>query len=393
MAKTFKAEYLFASPVGDILLDDEKLDSLLPFSLTDFETTVNRTGPRLTYRDYFNCISDFLSENSWYFLLDALSRKSGATSLSDIARLLIRSEKHGSMYHIASVQAEIDGAGHKFAVTTAISEPGKCILEQDFRLLSTLTKRFPYSYLPSVYSLSQSRFLDRTGLEWKPLLMLGDWLEGYHEFHLSNDGATQAQGVVLWDYSRGNRYLSKPQRQTLFKEISKILTLYYDPATFEQISAWHHAAGDFIASAVAGENIIRVRLVTVRRYESLIQMGNNGKEDSLAALLHFLLLLSIKIRLDRMDGIGEPAWTDVYCVDASMAGFLEALNIKEEAGELSSFTIDEFITSIKALELRDWEDLAVAILQTCPLPASDMPLIVEHLDHHLEELFHTVQKI
>ncbi len=98
-------------------------------------------------------------------------------------------------------------------------------------------------------------------------LFLADWFEGFHEFHLSLDPLDGIQKLVLWDGSPRPNYLSRHQTRHVYIEISKILTLYYNPRTYDQIFPWHHGAGDFVVR-VDGDRI-EVRLVTVRQYGPL----------------------------------------------------------------------------------------------------------------------------
>ena len=75
------------------------------------------------------------------------------------------------------------------------------------------------------------------------------------------------QKLVLWDGSPQPNYLSRQQTRHVYIEISKILTLYYNPRTYHQIFPWHHGAGDFVVRADGDR--IEVRLVTVRQYGPL----------------------------------------------------------------------------------------------------------------------------
>ncbi|MDO9462467.1 MAG: hypothetical protein Q7J61_01530, partial [Deltaproteobacteria bacterium] len=221
------------------------------------------------------------------------------------------------------------------------------------------------------------------------LISLGEWLEGYHEFHLSLDSKDQSQKIVVWDYDNGYRYLSGRQSYNLYRLASKILTLYYDMDTFAQIALWHHAAGDFIVR-IEGENI-DLKLITVRRYEPMISLATNEESDKFAALLHFFLHLSIRMRMDRLDGVGDVAWADNFCLNAVMEGFYEALGTKEKMGCLASIDKKEFLSSLKRFTRDDWKDMAQATLQTCPQPEADLPIIMRNLDKHVEILHAVIQ--
>ncbi|MDP2798268.1 MAG: hypothetical protein Q8O60_00020, partial [Deltaproteobacteria bacterium] len=323
-------------------------------------------------------------------LIDAVKKKTGKTiTLQDIDSLAIRTEKHGAMYHIDSIDVVTANDLNKFVVTAALSETGKLYLENDFHWLNYLNNKFAFPYLPRVYHKGGMKYRTPQGAHDTMLISLGEWLEGYHEFHLSLDSKDQGQKIIVWNSDNGYRYLSDRQSYNLYRMASKILTLYYDMDTFAQIALWHHAAGDFIVR-IEGENI-DLKLITVRRYEPMISLSTNEESDKFAALLHFFLHLSIRMRMDRLDGVGDVAWADNFCLNAVMEGFYEVLGTKEKMGCLASIDKKEFLSSLKRFTKDDWKDMAHATLQTCPQPEADLPIIMRNLDKHVEILHAVIQ--
>jgi hypothetical protein len=383
--------YLSSSPYGDIVPDKIALESPLPLRLSDIDGA-GKSGHRigLTYGQYLETIKDFLSRDSYQVLIDAVKKKTGKTiTLQDIDSLAIRTEKHGAMYHIASIDVITANDLNKFVVTAALSETGKLYLENDFHWLNYLNNKFAFPYLPHVYHKGEMKYRTPQGANDTMLISLGEWLEGYHEFHLSLDSKDQNQKIVVWDYDNGYRYLSGGQSYNIYRLASRILTLYYDTDTFHQISLWHHAAGDFVVR-IDGEDT-DIKLVTVRRYEPMICLATNEESDKFAALLHFFLHLSIRMRIDRLDGVGDVAWADDFCLDAVMEGFYEALEIKEKMGCPGSIDKEAFLASLKHLTRGDWVDMAHATLQTCLQPEADLPIIMRNLDKHVEILHAVIQ--
>lgn len=383
--------YLSSSPYGDIVPDKTALESPLPLRLSDIDGA-GKNGHRigLTYGQYLETIKDFLSRDSYRLLIDATKKKTGKViTLQDINSLAIRTEKHGAMYHIASIDVITTNELNKFVVTAALSETGKLYLENDFHWLNYLNNKFPFPYLPHVYHKGEMKYRTPQGADDTMLLSLGEWLKGYHEFHLSLDSKDQGQKIIVWDYDNGYRYLSGRQSYKLYRLASRILTLYYDMDTFHQISLWHHAAGDFIVR-IEGENI-DLKLITVRRYEPMISLATNEESDKFAALLHFFLHLSIRMRLDRLDGVGDVAWADGICLNAVMEGFYEALEIKEEMGHPASINKETFLASLKLFTRDDWKDMAHATLETCFQIEADAPIIMRNLDNHIERLYAVIQ--
>ncbi|MDD5452340.1 MAG: hypothetical protein PHT49_10650 [Desulfovibrionales bacterium] len=386
-----KIRYLSSSPYGDIVPDKIALESPLPLRLSDIDGT-GKGGHRigLTYGQYLETIKAFLSRDSYRLLIDAMEKKTGKMiTLQDIDSLAIRTEKHGAMYHISSIDVITANNLNKFVVTTALSEAGKLYLENDFHWLNYLNNKFAFPYLPHVYHKGKMKYRTSQGTDDTMLISLGEWLEGYHEFHLSPDSKGQGQKIVVWDSDNGYRHLSDRQSYNLYRLTSKILTLYYDIDTFEQISLWHHAAGDFIVR-IEGEDI-DLKLITVRRYEPMISFSTDEKSNKMAALLYFFVHLMIRMRMDRLDGTGDAAWANDFCPDAVMKGFYEALEIKEETGRPASIDKKEFLSSLKRFTRDDWKDMAHATLQTYPQPEADLPIIMRNLDNHIERLYAVIQ--
>ena len=115
-------EYLFSSPEGDISLAPE--DLARPFLITPSEP-----HPFLTLGDYFEAIREFLLKDQGKPLLQVLKeRLNRETSIDSIRKILVRSEKHGVLNHLASVEVLVDDKQIKLAVSTAVSEKGKAWL-------------------------------------------------------------------------------------------------------------------------------------------------------------------------------------------------------------------------------------------------------------------------
>ncbi|TSA07477.1 MAG: hypothetical protein D4R73_09885, partial [Deltaproteobacteria bacterium] len=176
-----KIRYLASSPYGDIVPDKIALESPLPLRLSDIDET-GESGHRigLTYGQYLETIKAFLSRDSYRLLIDAITKKTGKMiTLQDIDSLAIRTEKHGAMYHIASIDVITANDLNKFVVTAALSEAGKPYLENDFHWLNYLNNKFAFPYLPHVYHKGEMKYRTPQGADDTMLISLGEWLEGY----------------------------------------------------------------------------------------------------------------------------------------------------------------------------------------------------------------------
>ena len=139
-------------------------------------------------------------------------------NLSDISEVLIRSEKHGAFYHIASV--EIIGSGEnvtfgksKFAITTALSESARTSLDEEYFIFQQLSEITP-DFIPKMYCKESISWTTDFGSE-EFLVVLGEWLAGYHEWHLSDDPGSGERKIHLWDYKNGYRFLSDAESYEL----------------------------------------------------------------------------------------------------------------------------------------------------------------------------------
>ena len=360
--------YLVASPAGDVPVDTDRLE--YPLEADPLKTS---------YRVYFHAISDFLSRENFQPLLEAVNERLETDfDLSSLNEIIVRTEKHGALYHPASIEVMSKKGRVKFGLNVAVTDTGKDSLKREFTILKTLNARFNLPYIPKPYYLDELHSL---------VFLLEEWFEGYHEFHIakSEDGKQQ---VKLWEYGKGDRFLSSEQGFEIYRQIAMILTLYYDIENYRMIFPWHHAAGDFVVK-IEDNDQIDVRLTTVRGYEPFIGSDINEMINPVLALFYFLLHLSIQMRLDKLDGVGDVVWADEKCVDATLAGFFLGLESKKaflnycgSQGEfltlLRSFSMDDLATTFKPI-IKQYEK------------TKDFPVIERNFGNHVDRLYLTLR--
>jgi hypothetical protein len=380
--------FLVSSPYGDIPADENKWD--LPL-----EGDTQKTS----YRTYFHAIRDFLSQDEFKSFLSSLSQKLGKEiHLKEVNEIIIRTEKHGLLYHPASVETILQGGKAKFCLNAAISNIGRNWLEEEYRALQKLHTKFDLPYLPRVYCFSELNTMS---------VLLEDWFEGYHEFHISKDNDGM-QRLKLWDFCHGYKYLSPEQSFEIYRQASKILTLYYDPNDFSEIFPWHHAAGDFVVKIENQNNPpsppftkggmgglpseqIDVRLTTARRYEPFMDFVDEDTLNPILALCYYLLNLTIRMRLDKVDGLGKAEWADDTCVKATLTGFFEALRLK---GELKNYLghSDDFLRLLQSFSQKELKTIMNPLIDHYR-GTGDFPVIITNLDHHVGVLNTTLQNL
>lgn len=335
-----------------------------------------------TYRRYFLAIQRELSRHEYAVLRETLNRKgSGRTGPRDWEALHIIAEKHGNYYHPARIEVVTRKEILRFVMNVALTEWGKALIPQEVRALILLSRKYSYPFIPQV--LFHSAFSsDPSGLneggEQALCFFVADWFEGFHEFHWSLDPQSGQRRLLLWDGGVNPSFLSRAEEEQILMEAAKILTLYYDHGTYEQIYPWHHGAGDFVARVGGGE--VEVKLVTVRQYGPMIEPK---KAQPIEALLFFFLNLSLRMRLDRLDGIGEKIWAEEHSLAATWRGFLEALEVKKKAGDLDSAFLDRFFREAARLSLKDLAERFSALLKAYNPQAPDLPVIRENIIPHI----------
>ena len=370
--------FLLADSQGDIELSPRDLDQ--PFRISPEEQ-----HPFLTLKDYFGALQKFIMRDDGKNLICALAEQGqqDAPSFADISEVLIRSEKHGAFYHIASIALSGREDTGRLAVTTALSKSARRSLREEFTILRQLAGITP-DYLPRL-SVMEPVSWQTESCTAEFLMVMGEWLEGYHEWHLNDDRTAGRHKIRLWDYDNGYRSLSEAESFELLRQAAYILTLYYDQGSFRQIYPWHHGAGDFVVKAQP--NGLSVKLITARQYEPLVHFGEEEEADRLVAAIHFLLNLAIRIRLDRLDGIGAPAWFDQWAVLAAVQGFFAGLAATAAANRLMLGPVADFLAILQSFETREIYDMYDSLLAIyAEEDGDDFHLIRHKLADHAAEL-------
>jgi len=346
----------------------------------------------ISHGGYFNAVRAFFENRGLEILSRAVALHLQQTVRpEDIREIRIRLEKHGEFYHPARIEVPVGQRSIFFVLNVAVSETGIRAINQEYRNINRLNDGFPLSALPQVYGFGQVA----TAGNRKLPMFLGQWFEGYNEFHISRDRSDNSEKIIVWGDAGKRFFLSTEQEACVYRQAARILAYYYNVATFEQIFAWHHAAGDFI---VRIENaVVDLKLITVRRYAPLIQnlnhpeTGVKGPEMILQALLLFFLGLSIRMRLDRLDGVGDVAWADCQAVPATLEGFFEGLALKPQIPELPDAIDQCFGYCLSLCSQQDLFELTAAVADEFSPRSAETPIVKQHLEEHAESLHRSIE--
>ncbi|MGD8448194.1 MAG: hypothetical protein PVJ20_00270 [Desulfobacterales bacterium] len=350
----------------------------------------NDAGICVSHGDYFTAVRNFLEQGKSEIITRAVSQYMHREITSqEIKEINIFLEKHGEFYHPARIETLLRGTAIAFVLNVAISDSGKRCIQKEYGLLKQLNEDFPFSFLPKVYGRG------RVSIAGDEIAMfLGEWFKGYNEFHISLDLADQKHKILVWDDEHGSYFLTDDQTKNLYRQAARILTGYYNVNTFEQILSWHHAAGDFVLKCQ--DNRIDLKLITVRQYRPLFGNDRINKvpdaELILEALLVFFLNLAIRMRLDRLDGIGEIVWSDDIAVEGTLKGFFEGLALKPPFVSIPGPLMDGFRNHLLSCSQEDLFGLSQAMVDAYHPQSPEIPVIKKNLKRHVKILFNTIQQ-
>lgn len=335
--------------------------------------------PVLTYGDYFKAVRRFLENREFKVVVSAIfeltQQPCRARDISSVDIFLV---KHGQFYHPSRIEVPAMGRIFTFVVNVALSFSGKSCIEREFDLLKRLNLTPSGAFLPRVYGYGE--VILPAAREAK--LFLGEWFDDFHEFHVSVDPKDQQYKMRVWHNHAAPMFLTPGQTLELYRQIAMILTICYDPESFDQVYPWHHAAGDFIVNA--SNNSLQIKLITVRQYGALLENPDKDEITLLEAMLFFLINLSIRTRLDRLDGVHEVVWAGFPAVEGTVRGFMDGLSAKIPGWD-SRFK--EFFSSVSLLDL---SGICEAIADSYHPLAPELPVVRERLASHAAELFATL---
>ena len=337
--------------------------------------------------EYFQTIRNFFENDGNEIICRALTRRlQQDVKAHDIREIQICLVKHGEFYHPARIEVLAHHQKIFFVLNVAVSETGIKAINKEYHCLMKLNDEFPICYLPEVFGFGE---VASTG-DHKIRMFLGHWFEGYKEFHISRDPSDNRNKILVWDDIRRRCYLSLKQSAELYRQAARILTYYYNVESFEQIFPWHHGAGDFVVKNDKAD--LDLKLISARGYAPLFKNPNqlkNGEkeiEQILQALLIFFLNLSIRMRLDRYDGVGDIVWADEPVVQSTLDGVIDGLALKPPVALMPDSLDNCFRYYLSVCTKEDLYELSNALVKTFNQRAPEVRVVKQHLKEHVEEL-------
>ena len=414
-----KTLYAFSSPDGDVPVDDATFAR--PFIVRPLQD-----HPFITLGDYFLAVRDLVLRKEGQPLTALLSHLwKRSVEITDIDAITVRYEKYGTLYHISSVEIAAERKQIRLTVSAALTDESKEALDREFDLLERLGSEKSLSYLPHVYCKHTLQVRKSEGSVIF-LMALSEWFDNYHEWHFSRD-ETGRQRIMVWDMKNGYRMLSEEEAYETIKQAATILTFYYDTKTYHRIFPWHHGGGDFVVRATEGNTdahgfargnlfsehgeregeaptalpvegatrapVIDVKLVTARGYEPITLPAEDGEIAPLRAVILFFLETTVKMRLDKYEGMGESTWAKASVVAAAVDGFLRGLTLKESRTDTPAFKVNDVLAQLKSFTQDDLKGLLrTRMNQAAGRDTSDYAAISSHIDEHARDLHQAIQE-
>ena len=343
--------------------------------------TRHSSSHAITTGDYYLTACKFLSNDHFSFLQKALnSFFSRPVKTDQITSIKVFLEKHGAFYHPLKIQVALNNSETcSFVMNGAVSSRGLLLVKNEYDLLLKINQMYSQCYLPQIYGFDFVE-IDKGRVGF----FLGQWFEDYKEFHVTDDKGKRQ--IAIWESNGSCQHIELNHGFKIYQEISRILTYYYNLETFEQISSWHHAAGDFIVNTE--DDKLDVRLITIREYSPLTQFAA-GKDDKniniLPSLLLFFLNLTIQIRLDRLNGTGKTIMVDIAVLNSVVKGFLSALDEKSKDYDYGNLR-EHFIEFFLHFDLEQIFEIVENVVESSSSDPREILLIKENSNAHCRQL-------
>lgn len=361
--------YLISTGHGDEEADSSWLSRPLPVSRHGGD---GEGGP--SYADFFGLLREILTGPA----LPALTTALGG---HEPERVVIIAEKHGALYHPARVEVEGGGSRTVLCANAAISPMARFLAGREAGVLEKLADAHALRYLPYCHGVFGSETGALSGA-----VLLTEWLTGFFEFHLAQNPATGGLGLRIWDTEKGPYFADNAFWEEVYFQSARILAYYYEPVSGEQVSPWHHAAGDFVVRPDASGNP-EVKLITARGYDPLFGGEDDELPEPLDSGLYFFVNTTLRMRLDRENGTGGLVFAPEDSVEKIVEGFFQGL--ADRAGETGAgpdFSISLLDYLIEATP-EGLEDAARDLLSACDPASPDVRFLQHKIMDHAWDVF------
>jgi hypothetical protein len=351
------------------------------------DSTILNAGS-VSYQSYLEAIQSFLVDNFEEFE-DVVKQKS-RWSGKEIQLIDLVAEKRGADYFPASVRVHSGREQLWFVANVALTDRGISRITRDHDLMRFLGAVGDQRLVPEVYFISNASDRSSNITQTPNLMFLGEWFRGYHEFHVSSLGSGKPTVFTFWDTDIGYSEIKEDIAIKMIEKVAYILTYFFDLESFQEIYPWHLAAGDFVAKLSPEPDL---KLITVRQYGNRIIFTEDSEENLNDSLLMFLANMTVRARLDRIDGVGDFVWLGESFLRAIMRGFMKALLAKDYKGHDITQFCHNFVKIGHSKTIQEWTEMFVQLLASYDKRAPDFQVISENLVDHIFSVFQSWQNL
>jgi hypothetical protein len=111
----------------------------------------------------------------------------------------------------------------------------------------------------------------------------------------------------------------------------------------------------------------------------------SGFSDGWIPIVHFFLNLSLRMRLDRLDGTGDMVWAVPACLRGVVSGFLEMWE-KKAKKDPGLPRAPQVLEVLRSFTPEEWSSLADLVLVDGLVEADEMQFIQLRLEEHAVSL-------
>ncbi|MCF8045273.1 MAG: hypothetical protein K9J83_05380 [Desulfarculaceae bacterium] len=327
--------------------------------------------------EYLEAAEEFVLQDHCNILIRGISFTLADRILpEDIFRISLFLEKHGAFYHPIRVQVDVKESCLEFVLNGAVNHEGILLVDKEYRCLKKLGREHGTLWLPKVFGCGTVR-----SRKAESAFFIAQWFTGYKEFHIC--GSPFQGQVDIWDGNGEETVVCAPRSYALYRGAAEILTELYNPETFEQVFPWHHASGDFV---VRPEDL-DVKLITVRGYAPLFRVRlPPAFHEVLVGLLFFLCLMTLRMRLDRINGTGEYTLMQDGVMLPVLNGFFNALRRKRPVRFPDEDLFSSFVEFFHEITPDRIEGILHALLDASDARAPEIGLLKSAVHSHSHQL-------
>ncbi len=154
----------------------------------------------ITYEAYTDALKRFVIRQHDY--LSGIVAANACNKKIEKIDLIV--EKHGPDYHPAHIVINKDV---HLVLNVAFTEPSQTLLKNEFGHFRYIHQKICTDSIPKMYLLDSETLEKPNGNSSRMLIMMGDWLEGFHEFHLICRDQEPFVAVAIVGYGSGLYFL------------------------------------------------------------------------------------------------------------------------------------------------------------------------------------------